>query len=286
MMYAVSCYIGLHQNGTRLYQPHRSAIMHLFWIFGRKLTVMTGPQWMYSSYPRLMPRVNEAVSPIPVTIYHCLQQILKHKSLIYMFHAQEHQITFATTNKTPIFFTQCWHLPGDGHYIHNTKLENMTSSNGNISPLLAFCEGNSLIKASTLTNGWANNQDASDLRYHHAHDNVTVMAGNLITLIVTGALSQCKDSLFRYGDFHYKDKTILRLSYLCNGHYYIGNTTSLYCDGCQVITKFIMIWCCINILMTVSSIYQQLKRQKTCSHRQGIRHNFEYFDDKCNIEAE
>ena len=74
----------------------------------------------------------------------------------------------------------------------NTALLMMTSSNGNISKLLAFCEGNSpatgefpsqrpmtrslifsLICA--WANGWANNRDVGDLRRHRNHYDVTVM---------------------------------------------------------------------------------------------------------------
>ena len=36
------------------------------------------------------------------------------------------------------------------------------------------------------------------------------------------------DCLSRYGDFHYKDKTVVRLSYLYNGNRHTGKTTSLY----------------------------------------------------------
>ena len=44
-----------------------------------------------------------------------------------------------------------------------------------------------------------------------------------------------KDRLSRYGDFHYKDKTVVKPSYLYNGNPYIGKTavTSLYWDGPQ-----------------------------------------------------
>ena len=69
----------------------------------------------------------------------------------------------------------------------------MTSSNGEFSALLAFCEGNPPVtggfssqRASdeellvfslfcAWTSGWANNQDAGDLRHHSTHYNVTVM---------------------------------------------------------------------------------------------------------------
>ena len=45
---------------------------------------------------------------------------------------------------------------------------------------------------------------------------------------------QYKDSLFRYGDFHYKDKTVVRLSSIYNGNPYTGKAPSLYRDGPQV----------------------------------------------------
>ena len=44
------------------------------------------------------------------------------------------------------------------------------------------------------------------------------------------APSQYKDGLSRYGDFHYKDKTVVRLSYLYNGNSYTGKTAFVYWD--------------------------------------------------------
>ena len=43
--------------------------------------------------------------------------------------------------------------------------------------------------------------------------------------------SQYKDGLFRYGYFHYKDKAVMRLSYLYNGNSYTIKTTCLYWDS-------------------------------------------------------
>ena len=66
----------------------------------------------------------------------------------------------------------------------------MTSSNGKISALLAFCEGNPPVTGEfpsqrpvtrsfdvffDLCNGRANNRDGGDLRRHRAHYDVTVM---------------------------------------------------------------------------------------------------------------
>ena len=70
----------------------------------------------------------------------------------------------------------------------------MTPSNGNISALLALCEGNSPVLAPhksqwrgalmfslicVCTNSWANNGDAGDLRRHGAHYDVIVMKMSL-----------------------------------------------------------------------------------------------------------
>ena len=49
------------------------------------------------------------------------------------------------------------------------------------------------------------------------------------------APSQCKDGLSRYDDFHYKDKTVVRWSYLYNGNLYTDNMTSLYWYGPQIL---------------------------------------------------
>ena len=47
------------------------------------------------------------------------------------------------------------------------------------------------------------------------------------------ALSQYKDRLSRYGDFHYKDRMVMIVSYLYNGNLYTGNMASLYWNGPQ-----------------------------------------------------
>ena len=41
-----------------------------------------------------------------------------------------------------------------------------------------------------------------------------------------------------YGDFHYKDMTVVRPSYLYNGNPYIGKTASLYWEGPLVVSVF------------------------------------------------
>ena len=49
------------------------------------------------------------------------------------------------------------------------------------------------------------------------------------------ALSQHKESLSWFRDFYYKDKTVVRLSYLYHGNSYTGNMASLYWDYTQVV---------------------------------------------------
>ena len=85
-----------------------------------------------------------------------------------------------------------WDLLGWYHWQANVIM--MTSSNGNISALLALCAGihrspvNSpqegqwcgVLMFSLICvwiNGWVNNREAGDLRRHHAHYAVTVMMG-------------------------------------------------------------------------------------------------------------
>ena len=58
----------------------------------------------------------------------------------------------------------------------------MTSSNGNFFALLALCAGKSPVTGALTfslicawTNDWVNNRDASDLRCHRAHYDVTLM---------------------------------------------------------------------------------------------------------------
>ena len=54
----------------------------------------------------------------------------------------------------------------------------------------------------------------------------------------TWAPSQFKGRLFRYGDFHDKDTTVVRPSYLYNGNSYIDNTFSLYWELVISIIRF------------------------------------------------
>ena len=82
------------------------------------------------------------------------------------------------------------------------------------------------------TNGWANNRDAGDLGRHHAHYDVTEMVTIKSVCIITklkrfpqndcwpfvmettGPRLNIKTVLSTYGDFHVKDKTAVRTSYL------------------------------------------------------------------------
>ena len=61
--------------------------------------------------------------------------------------------------------------------------------------------------------------------------------------VSTRALSQCKDGLSRCEDFHYKDKMVMRPSYLYNGNPYTGKTTSLYWDASLNVLNRVLRWC-------------------------------------------
>ena len=52
-------------------------------------------------------------------------------------------------------------------------------------------------------------------------------------IVVTRGPYQYKDSFSGKGNFHYKDKTVVRPSCLYNGNSCTGKTTSLYWDGSQ-----------------------------------------------------
>ena len=54
--------------------------------------------------------------------------------------------------------------------------------------------------------------------------------------------SQYKERISGYADFHYKDKAIVRPSYLYNWNSYTGKTTSLYRDEPLVSRG----WCSIS----------------------------------------
>ena len=61
--------------------------------------------------------------------------------------------------------------------------------------------------------------------------------GKTVFLIETApwAPSQYKNGLSKYGDFYCQDKTVASPSYLYNGDYYTGKTTSLYWDSPRAI---------------------------------------------------
>ena len=61
-------------------------------------------------------------------------------------------------------------------------------------------------------------------------------------LILQQAPFQYKDHLYWYGDFHYKDKTVMRPSYLYNDNPYTGKTTSLYWGDPLITIFFIVIY--------------------------------------------
>ena len=50
----------------------------------------------------------------------------------------------------------------------------------------------------------------------------------LLFPVITWVLSQYKVRLSMYGDFHYKDKTAVKLPYFHNWNAYAGKTASLY----------------------------------------------------------
>ena len=84
-----------------------------------------------------------------------------------------------------------------GVCLHHVDLYMMTSSNGNLSALLAHCAGNSPITGEfpaqrpvtrsfdillifVWRNDWVNNHEAGDLRRHRSHYDVTVMVSRRI----------------------------------------------------------------------------------------------------------
>ena len=88
------------------------------------------------------------------------------------------------------------------------------------------------------TSRWINNReymlnwDVVILMCSQCNDNVSIhicyLTNTCNPLMEIRGLSQRKDGLFRYGDFHYKDQMVVRPSYLYNGYSYTGKTTSLY----------------------------------------------------------
>ena len=78
----------------------------------------------------------------------------------------------------------------------------------------------------TWINAWVNNREAGDLRCHCADYDVTVMQTR--HPIGGGGLSQYKDVVLPVELFRYKDKTVLRSSYLCNGNLHTWKDGLLY----------------------------------------------------------
>ena len=88
------------------------------------------------------------------------------------------------------------------------------------------------------------------------------------------ALSQYKDSLSRFVDFHYKDKTVMRPCYPYNGNSYTGETTSLYYWNSPQ-GPLLLTWINFNpsmdkelhALLTVGWNYLSIPKLKQCNHR-------------------
>ena len=69
-----------------------------------------------------------------------------------------------------------------------------------------------------------------------ARDTLTDLAPYLLLQQTTpGPHLNIKMVVFRYGDFHYQDRTVVRPSYLWNGNSYTGKMPSLYWDNSQVL---------------------------------------------------
>ena len=81
-------------------------------------------------------------------------------------------------------------------------------------------------------------------------------------------LSQHEDSLSRYGFFHYKDKTVVTLSYLYNGNPYTGKTIFklIWPPGslcCQIIVSHsIHNWVCMGLCLPWVSIVYFISMRK------------------------
>ena len=74
------------------------------------------------------------------------------------------------------------------------------------------------------------------------------------------ALSQYEDGLPRYGDFHYEDKTVIRLSYFYNRNPYSDKTAPLYWDRPQVF--------CAVFVYPVASLYREILLATATVHPQ------------------
>ena len=164
------------------------------------------------------------------------------------------------------FPRQQWINPGGYGYIawYITKIM-MTSSNENISALLAICVGNSPVTGEfpaqrpvtlsfhvfldlrlnkRLPKHWGGWWFETPLRplWRNCNENTTscdLCVYFLYLLVYTvPRLSMNIDHLFRCGDFHYKGKTI-RLSYLYNGNSYAGVWNFHYADKTVVRSSYI-----------------------------------------------
>ena len=70
-----------------------------------------------------------------------------------------------------------------------------------------------------------------DISNHHADLNGTTVCRSLEALQIPGPCLNIKTVFPRYGDYHVKDKTVVRPCNLKHWDPYTGKTTSLYWDG-------------------------------------------------------
>ena len=153
----------------------------------------------------------------------------------------------------------------------HTHTSMLTSSNGNIFPVVM---GNHRPLVDSPPKGqwrealifyficawticWANNIDACHLRRH----------------------------LFRYADFHYKDNTVVRSSFLNNGNSYAGKTTSLYWDGTMGYVYTLQIDCCNTRQMTALTLTCLLNIHALLQFGTGPYCPYTHRDRHCHWES-
>ena len=120
------------------------------------------------------------------------------------------------------------------------KKNDCSNSCGLISVIIWFDQGNFPWIPMSLISLWYTCQKLVSLIFFLlfvdkiATVDVQLLIMKLVLKLRIWVLSQYKDHLSMYGDFHYKDKMVMRLSYLYNGNTYTGKT-SLYWDGPLII---------------------------------------------------
>ena len=127
----------------------------------------------------------------------------------------------------------------------------MTSSNGNIFPLLALCVGNSPVTSefpaqrpvtwsfdfflsAPWINGWVNNHEAGDLRHHRAHYDVILMVLQYIYVCLLAIQANIKPTSLQVPVIPFGNWRALKVSWMVciiTGFLIVKKNVNPHCDS-------------------------------------------------------